>query len=128
MLKKMTIIAERHCGAKEIQGLVGRTQLHDDDIIIKRKKKVGYYPRMGGNSIYRGGDFVGRVMRQGLVGSVQVVLDGLWSEVEEDAPALCRGHGGMGLHPPESVAVLWAIALFGLVGDEAADPMRNGTV
>lgn len=67
-------------------------------------------------------------MGQGLVRSVQVALDGLWGEVEKDAPALCRGHGSMGLHPPESVAVLWAIALLGLVGDEAADPMRNGAV
>lgn len=56
-------------------------------------------------------------MWQGLVGSVQVALDGLWGEVEEDAPALCYGHGGMGFHSPESVAVLWAIAFLGLVGD-----------
>jgi len=94
----------------------------------KKTTQPGYYPRAGGNSIYRGGDLVGRIVGQGLVGCVLVTLNGLWSEVEEDTPALRGGHGGMGLHPPESVAVLWTVAFLSLVRDETTDPMRDGTV
>ena len=81
----MSIIAERQSGATEIQGLSAGSNCMTTTLSKEKKRKeeeAGYYPRAGGNSIYRGGDFVGRVMRQGLVGSVQVALDGLWGEVE----------------------------------------------
>ena len=77
---------------------------------------------------YRGGDLVGRVVRKGLVRSVEVILNRLWSHVQKDAPALSRRHGGMGFHPPKSVAVFWPIAPILAGRNQAADPVWHRTV